>query len=200
MKAWQFFMQTYQNDYSVLWPSKFGAHSAFCSQCRCDFSIACTSHSDIVHHTTDRQAKGSTSLRASLCVCKFHVWYLCVCMYVYIFQPDITVLRWLGVNHQVTYCMYVLFYVCVGILWIDLRKGVCKSKHVLVWKRLLQIFAYLGDFSRPALLAWLIPTSSHIYMRRVFTFEMCICFWWNLVDLRWPCVVDRMLKSSYYFN
>ena len=52
MKAWQFFMQTYQNDYSVLWPSKFGTHSAFCSLCQCDFSIARTSHGDIVHHTT----------------------------------------------------------------------------------------------------------------------------------------------------
>ena len=132
-----------------------------------------------------------------LCGCKFHVW--CLCVYICMFHPDITVLCWLGVKHQVTYCMYVFFYVFVGILWIDLGKGVYKSKHVLVWKPLPQIFAYLGDFSRPALSAWLIPTSSHIYIWGVFTFEMCICLWWNLVDLRWPCVVDRTLKSSYYF-
>ena len=30
------------------------------------------------------------------------------------------------------------------------RENITKSKHVLVWKLLLQIFAHLGAFSRPA--------------------------------------------------
>ena len=30
------------------------------------------------------------------------------------------------------------------------RQSITKSKHVLVWKLLLQIFAHLGAFSRPA--------------------------------------------------
>ena len=27
--------------------------------------------------------------------------------------------------------------------------------------------------------------------------EMCICLCWGLIVLRWPCAVDRMLKSNY---
>ena len=38
------------------------------------------------------------------------------------------------------------------------RESITKSKHVLVWKLLLQIFAHLGAFSRPARSARLIPT------------------------------------------
>ena len=26
---------------------------------------------------------------------------------------------------------------------------------------------------------------------------LCICIWQNLIVLRWPCAVDRMLKSNY---
>ena len=43
------------------------------------------------------------------------------------------------------------------------RDSITKSMHVLVWKHLLQIFAHLGAFSRPARSAWLIPTKhTHI--------------------------------------
>ena len=30
------------------------------------------------------------------------------------------------------------------------------------------------------------------------SFEMCICLWQILINLRWPCTVDRLLKSSYW--
>ena len=31
------------------------------------------------------------------------------------------------------------------------------------------------------------------------SFEICICSWQNLIILRWPCAVNRKLKSNYYF-
>ena len=42
------------------------------------------------------------------------------------------------------------------------RESITKSKHVLVWKLLLQIFTHLRAFSRPAWLAWLIPTKCNL--------------------------------------
>ena len=30
------------------------------------------------------------------------------------------------------------------------------------------------------------------------SFEMCVCLWLSLIILRWPYVVDRMLKSNYW--
>ena len=40
--------------------------------------------------------------------------------------------------------------VCIDIYIERERGGITKSKHVLVWKLLLQIVARLGAFSRPA--------------------------------------------------
>ena len=35
-------------------------------------------------------------------------------------------------------------------------------------------------------------------VKRVYekSFEMCICLWQSLIVLRWPCVVDRVLKTN----
>ena len=42
------------------------------------------------------------------------------------------------------------------------RESITKSKHVLYWKLLIQIFAGFEAFSRPAWLAWLIPTKCNL--------------------------------------
>ena len=66
-------------------------------------------------------------------------------------------------------CLYVLFYVCVGIVfWTDLRKPLSLSLSIYIYERFCSVRLLMTDF--------------------------------NSMFLRWPRVVDRTLKSSFYLT